>query len=158
MNVSTIQDPVRAERPPRRRAALAAAIGFIALAAFQVALALGAPLGQAAWGGTYVQLPPGLRIASAFAVGVWVFAALIILGRAGFHVSPLPPTFVQWGTWVLVGVLLLGALMNFASSSGWERFIWGPFGVALTVLCLLVTRGGGNTLEQRAPDKAARSS
>lgn len=50
----------------------------------------------------------GLRIASAFAVAVWVLAALIVLGRAGFQVSPLSPAFVRWGTWILVGVLPLG--------------------------------------------------
>ena len=149
MNVSATQDAVRAERPPRRWTASAAAIGFIAIAAFQVALVLGAPLGRAAWGGAYVQLPLGLRIASAFAVGVWVLAALIVLGRAGFHISPLPRAFVRWGTWILFGVLLLGALMNFASPSGWERFIWGPFTLTLAVLCLLVARSGGNTLQQR---------
>jgi hypothetical protein len=33
--------------------ALAAAIGFLGIAAFELALALGAPLGRAAWGGSY---------------------------------------------------------------------------------------------------------
>jgi hypothetical protein len=83
-----------------------------------------------------------LRIASAFAVGVWVLAALIVLGRAGFQVSPLPPVFVRWGTWILVGVLPLGALMNFASPSSWERFLWGPVALILAALCLVVARSG----------------
>lgn len=128
--------------PPARSAAVAAAVGFLVIAAFQLALALGAPLGRAAWGGTHVRLPTGLRIASAFAVGVWVLAALIVLGRAGFRVSPLPPAFVRWGTWILVGVSVLGALMNFASRSSWERFIWGPAALILAVLCLVVAQGG----------------
>lgn len=125
MNASRTRYAARAGRPPRRRAAVAAAVGFYAIASFQVALALGAPLGRAAWGGTHVQLPMGLRIASAFAAGVWVLAGLIVLGRAGFRVSRLPPALVRWGTWTLVGVSLLGALLNFASPSGWERFLWG---------------------------------
>jgi hypothetical protein len=127
---------------PARTLAVAAAVGFLAIAAFQVALALGAPLGRAAWGGTYTHLPMGLRIASAFAVGVWVLAALIVLGRAGFQVSPLPSAFYRWGTWILVGVLPLGALMNFASPSSWERFLWGPVALILAGLCLLVARSG----------------
>jgi hypothetical protein len=127
---------------PNRLAAVAAAVGFLVIAAFQLALALGAPLGRAAWGGTHVQLPTGLRIASAFAVGVWVLAALIVLGRAEFHVSSLPSIFVRWGTWILVAVSLLGALMNFASPSTWERFIWGPVALILAALCLVVARGG----------------
>ena len=127
---------------PARTPAIAAAAGFLAIAAFQAALAVGAPLGRAAWGGTHVELPMGLRIASAIAVGVWVLAALIVLGRAGFQVSPLPPGFVRWGTWILVGVLPLGALMNFASPSNWERFLWGPVALILAGLCLVVARSG----------------
>jgi hypothetical protein len=42
---------------PARTAAIAAAVGFLTIAAFQLALALGAPLGRAAWGGTHLQLP-----------------------------------------------------------------------------------------------------
>jgi hypothetical protein len=84
----------------------------------------------------------GLRIASAFAAGVWVFAVLIVLERAGFQVSPLPSGFVRSGTWILIGVLPLGALMNFASRSRWERFLWGPVALLLAGLCLVVARGG----------------
>src|SRR5919106_302887 len=62
---------------PWRVAAMAAAIGFLAIAAFQVALALGGPLGRAAWGGSHVRLPMGLRLASAFAVVFWTVAALV---------------------------------------------------------------------------------
>jgi hypothetical protein len=83
----------------------------------------------------------GLRIASAIAVGVWVLAALIILGRAGYQISPVPLAVARWGTWVLVGVLPLGALMNFLSKSNWERFLWGPVALVLAVLCLLVAQG-----------------
>jgi hypothetical protein len=123
--------------------ALAAAVGFVVIAVFQIALAAGAPLGRASWGGAHAgQLPTGLRVASAVAVGVWVFAALIVLGRAGFAVSPLPASLTTWGTWILVGVLAVGALMNFASPSAWERFGWGPFTLILAVLCLLVARSG----------------
>lgn len=49
------------------------------------------------------------------------------------------------GTWILVGVLAVGALMNFASPSAWERFLWGPFTLILAVLCLLLARSGSAT-------------
>jgi hypothetical protein len=123
-----------------RIAAVAAAVGFLVMAAFQAALALGAPLGTASWGGAYEgQLPMGLRIASGVAVAVYVLFALIVLGRGGFRGVPLPHGVLRWGTWVLVGLMFVGALMNFASSSGWERFGWGPFSLILGVLCLFVT-------------------
>ena len=78
-------------KEPVRIAAVAAAAGFLVQAAFQAAIALGAPLGRASWGGAYDgQLPMGLRIASGVAVGFWVLAALIVLGRGGFQGVPLP--------------------------------------------------------------------
>lgn len=127
-----------------RIAASAAAVGFLVLAAFQAALALGAPLGSAAFGGAYDgQLPMGLRIASGVAVGVYVLAALIVVGRAGFRGVPLTYGFLRWGTWVLAGLMFLGALANFASSSGWERFGWGPWAVILALLCLFVAIRAG---------------
>lgn len=131
-----------------RIAGMATAVGFLVIAAFQVALALGAPLGRAAWGGAYDgQLPMSLRIASGVAVGVWVLAALIVLGRAGFRIVRLPYGVLRWGTWVLVGLLLVGALMNFASSSGWERFGWGPVALILGALCLFVALGAESVPE-----------
>ena len=123
-----------------RGVAVAAAIGFLVISTFQAALALGAPLGRAAWGGTRTHLPGGLRIASAVAVVFWLFAALIVLGRAEFEISPVSDAITRWGTWILVGVLLVGALMNFASSSPWERFLWGPLALVLAVLCFVLAR------------------
>src|SRR4028119_1153078 len=115
-----------------RTAAMAAAVGFLVIAAFEAALALGAPLGRATIGGFYEQqLPIGLRIVSGVAVGVWLLAALIVLGRAGVKVIPLPAAIPRWGIWVLVGLLFVGAVMNIASSSGWERFGWAPGALVL---------------------------
>jgi hypothetical protein len=130
-----------ASSQPAEAAAVIAAAGFLVIAAFQAALALGAPWGRAAWGGTHgARLPRGLRIASALATGFWVLAALVVLGRAGFDASPLSPEVARWGTWVLVVLLPLGAIMNFASSSRWERFLWGPVALLLAVCCLVLAR------------------
>jgi hypothetical protein len=157
MNASRTQHAVRADRSPRKWAAMAAAAGFLTIAAFQVALALGAPLGRAAWGGTYVQLPVGLRIASAFAVAVWVLAALVVLRRVGYRVPLVTSSVSRWGTGILVGASVLGALMNFASPSSWERFLWGPVGVMLAVLSLVVARGGDPITDGRLPVNSTRS-
>ena len=98
-----------AKRPVR--VAVAAAVGFLLQAAFLAAIALGAPLGSASWGGAYDgQLPMGLRIASGVAVGVYVLFALIVLGRAGFRGVPLPNGILRWGTLVLAGLMFLGPL------------------------------------------------
>jgi hypothetical protein len=127
--------------PTQGVAAIAASSGFLAIAIFQVALAAGAPLGRAAWGGTNAgQLPTSLRVGSAIAVGVWTLAAAIVAGRAGIVATPFAPAFLQRGAWVLVALTLVGALMNVASPSPWERFMWAPVTLILAGLCFLVAR------------------
>jgi hypothetical protein len=115
-----------------------AAIGCLGIAAFQVALGAGAPLGRAAWGGAHERLPRNLRVASAVAACVWVLAALIVLAGAGFKASPIPGSIASWATWALVGLLLVGAVMNFLSRSRLERLIWGPVALALAGLTVIV--------------------
>ena len=123
-------------------AAVLSAVGFLAIAIFQAALALGAPLGVAAWGGTHPgRLSSRLRVASAFACAFWLFSALLVLERGGSAIVSLPSGLARWGTWVLIVVLPIGAVMNLASSSRWERFVWGPLALVLAVLCLVVALG-----------------
>lgn len=115
-----------------------AAAGFVLVAWFQAALALGAPWGRAAWGGAHRRLPGGLRIASAVAVVLWLAAALVVLAHAGYGWSPIPSLVARWGTWVLFGLLVVGTLMNLASRSRPERLIQTPTAAVLAILCLLV--------------------
>jgi hypothetical protein len=119
-------------------AATLAAIGFLGIAAFQAALALGAPLGRAAWGGKSRELPANLRRASAVAVVIWLLAAIVILGRAGIEIVPLPDVILVWGSWALVVASVLGAIVNVASSSPWERFGWAPLSLVLALLSSVV--------------------
>jgi hypothetical protein len=121
-----------------RTAGLLAALGFIGIALYQIALALGAPLGRAAWGGAHRVLPMPLRIASAVAVAIWLLAALVVTARAGVPILPLPTEMVRWGTLLVAGLSLLGAITNFASTSPWERYGWGPVALILAGLCLVV--------------------
>jgi hypothetical protein len=123
-------------------AGVLAAIGCLGIAAFQVALAAGAPLGRAAWGGAHERLPRNLRVASAVAAAVWVVAALIVLAGAGFETSPIPVSVADWATWALAGLLLLGAVMNLVSRSRLERLIWGPVAFALAGLNVIVASAG----------------
>ena len=119
-------------------AAGAAAIGFAGIAVFQLGLALGAPLGRAAWSGTIPGwLPARLRIGSLVAGLIWSFSVLVVLGRVG--VGPLPA--IAWLTWVLIGLLLIGTVMNLASASPWERYFWSPYAFVLAMLTLVVARG-----------------
>jgi hypothetical protein len=116
-------------------------VGFVLVAGFQVALALGAPLGRAAWGGAHHRLPTGLRIASGFSAGLWIVAAWMVLARGGHTGSPFPSAVERVGPWVLFALLALGALMNLASRSKWERFLMSSVAALLAVLCLIVALG-----------------
>jgi hypothetical protein len=72
----------------------------------------------------------------------WIVAALVALARAGFNASPIPFDVSRWATWVLVVILPIGALMNAASRSPWERFLWAPVALALALLCLALALEG----------------
>jgi hypothetical protein len=121
--------------------AATAAGGSGVIVTSQTALALGAPFLAATFGGpTPGPLPANLRTASAIAAAFWAGAAVIVVSRAGSRVVALPAGFTRWGTWVLVGVLAVGAVMNAASPSPWERYGWSPFTLVLAGLCLVVAR------------------
>jgi hypothetical protein len=63
-------------------AAIVAAALLTVVAIFQIALALGAPLGDAAWGGRHQGvLPRGLRVASALA-GIVIYPLIIVYALA----------------------------------------------------------------------------
>lgn len=124
-----------------RSAAIVAAAGLAGIALFQLALAVGAPLGRAAWGGAHGgQLPTDLRVASGIAFLVWTSASLVVLRRGELGLLMMPEAVARWGTWILCGLLLLGALMNVASSSPWERYFWGPYALILASMCFLAAR------------------
>jgi hypothetical protein len=123
-----------------RIAAVIATVGFAGIALFELALALGAPLGHAAYGGSTAQLSAGERVVSVVAVIVWLTAAVVVLGRSGFLAVHRPTELLRRTTWVLVGVSAVAALPNLVSQSPWEQLVFGPTALVLAVLCLVVAR------------------
>ena len=123
-----------------RVAAVVAAIGFAGIAIFQLALAAGAPMGHAAWGGANARLSTAQRGASAAAVVFYAAAALIVLGRAGVLRARGNAALFRWGIWFLAVAMAIGALPNFASQSRWENLIFGPLALVLAILCVIVAR------------------
>ena len=120
-------------------AAIVASVLLSVVAIFQIALALGAPWGDAAWGGANPGvLPRRLRIASAV-VGLVVYPLIgcFVLASAGSITADWVPGTGAVGMWALAGVFTLGAVANFASRSKWER-IWGPVSLAIAVCCSLI--------------------
>jgi hypothetical protein len=138
-----------------RAMAMTTAIGLGIIAAFQAALAIGVPWGRAAWGGTSATLQPDLRLASGVAAVVWLFAVAVVLGLAGYW-GPGWSAVFRRATWLLAPVLALGAIVNFASSSVWERFGWGPLALALAVCCVVLARSSGGSPTHDEPENALR--
>ncbi len=131
------------DQPARPRVAIVLAVGLLIVAALQAALTFGAPLGAAAQGGTNPgQLPDALRLVTGLSAIVWLFAALLVLARGGCANLPWPEAVSRLGTWVLVGLLGVGVLLNLASSSPCERFGWAPFTLVLFILGVVLARSG----------------
>jgi hypothetical protein len=121
-------------------AAALAATGFVALGAFQVALALGAPFGHAAWGGDSADLTSAQRLGSAVSVVLYASAAAVVLSRVGLTKRPRSWRLLRWSPWVLAVLFAVSALANFVSQSYWENYLLGPTAVVLAGLWVIVGR------------------
>jgi hypothetical protein len=123
-------------------AARAAALLCSLIAGFQVLLAAGVPWGRAAWGGGQVELSDVQRVASGGAALLWAAAAVALLAFAGdvasgrLQGSPA----LRRIAWIIAGISGIGALMNLASPSVWERSIWAPVALATAVLSATAAR------------------
>ncbi|MGB3827807.1 MAG: hypothetical protein WA962_03450 [Ornithinimicrobium sp.] len=107
----------------------ATAAALVAVSAFQTALALGAPWGRAAYGGTHDgTLPNHLRAISGVASLAYGTGAVLIVRGSG---SPLARSRAFTALSMLMGV---GTIANGASRSPVERAIWTPVTAAITFL------------------------
>ncbi|MDP2323480.1 MAG: hypothetical protein Q8N51_05565 [Gammaproteobacteria bacterium] len=107
---------------------------------FQLALALGAPWGELAWGGAYAgALPTTMRLASLGSVVLLLALAAVVLIRAGLIGARWKPVSTKL-VWVVVAYCGLGVLANAVTPSFWERVIWVPVTLVLLVCSLVVAR------------------
>jgi hypothetical protein len=96
---------------------------------FQTALALGAPWGDAAWGGGYPgTLPAWFRVASGVGALAWLWVLLVVVRRS------LGPTGRRRVLLVVAAYSTFGILANAASPSVLERAIWAPYCVVTAAL------------------------
>lgn len=112
-------------------AALVATTVLAGVGVFQVALALGAPLGAFAWGGAggRGRLPGRLRAASAVVALLYPALAAVLLGAARV-VALTPARPVVWASF---GMFTLGTVVNAASRSRPERLVMTPVAAVLAV-------------------------
>ena len=124
-------------------AAVAAAVLFLGMAAFQLALALGAPFGAHVLGGRNAgTLPSRLRAISAIAAAILVSAAFIVLARATVIGWPADTAgLVAAACWVIAGYMALNTLGNLRSTSRIERSVFATMTAVLAILCGYVALG-----------------
>jgi hypothetical protein len=122
--------------------ALALAVTLTALAIFQLALALGAPLGRFAWGGQHRVLPARLRVGSIVAIAVYALIVVIALDRSG-AIDVFPDLFATIAMWVVFAYFALGIVLNAASRSKSERVVMVPVTIVLAVLSFCIAMGWG---------------
>src|SRR5512133_1950648 len=118
----------------RRVAAIIYAVVSLAVVAFQIALAAGAPWGEYAMGGAVPgQFPLALRITALIQAALIVGMPLVVLARAGL-ILPGWSLVSRWLIWLVVAFLGFDLFLNLITPSAGERAIWAP-----TLGLLLVT-------------------
>jgi hypothetical protein len=118
-------------------AAVIACLVLALLAAFQLALIVGAPWGRLAWGGDNRVLPTRFRVGSAVSIVLYALFAAVIIDRADLA-DLIPDGVSRVGIWVLAGYFLIGTGMNLASRSVPERATMTPVAAVLCVACVVV--------------------
>jgi hypothetical protein len=120
-------------------AAVVAALLMVGVAAFQVALAAGLPLGEATMGGRAATidgvLQPRYRAIALGSAVVLVLAAWIGLGRADIASSFLGGQALAWAAWIVAGFLALNTLTNLSGRHPVER--WGMASITLAAALLV---------------------
>ncbi|MDA2985694.1 MAG: hypothetical protein O3A98_00920 [Actinomycetota bacterium] len=112
---------------------------YVATALFQIAIVLGAPLGEYSYGGQnpgVLKLP--FRIASVFSALVMFAVAGHYLAQLGVFTPLLDPagnSIANWGFAVFAG---LSAIANNITRSQKEKRLWGGTTIAMLLAAVIV--------------------
>lgn len=118
------------------------ACGILALlAVFHLALVVGAPLGEFAWGGHSRVLTARGRGMSGFAIILCVLFALIILNAVG-EVDVLSTLVGTIAAYALTAFFFVNFIVSAISPSPRERAVMSPVSLVLAALCLFVAVTG----------------
>lgn len=126
--------------------AICAGAIFLALAIFQAALALGAPVGHVAYGGRAAgpdrRLRRPWRFASAAAALILIGFAWVILARGGVVGDGVSQTALAVGSWMIVAYMALNTAANLSAGHPFEKYGMGALTALLVVLCSIVAASG----------------
>jgi hypothetical protein len=139
IGATTIPSADRLATPSVRVAGVVGAALLLAVAAFQLALALGAPWGANAYGGRAATqdgvLPAGYRVASLAAAPLLSLAAWVLLARADVvDRRQVSRAAIGRATWAVAAFSAVNTAGNLASASAVER--WGMGTLTATVAAL----------------------
>ncbi len=105
---------------------------------FQLALAAGVPWGHLAMGGRFPgRFPIGMRFAALIQAAILSFLALSVLSYARVALPGLQ-NLSNTLIWVAVGISGISLVMNLITPSKWERRIWAPVALVMTVSSLIL--------------------
>ena len=105
---------------------------------FQIALAAGMPWGHLAMGGRYPgKFPPNMRIGAVVQGALIAFLGMIVLSHAGVAFPGLA-NLSNYLIWVAVAISVISLVLNLITQSKWERILWAPVGLLMTVSSLVV--------------------
>ncbi len=112
---------------------------FLATALFQLALVLGAPMGEYAYGGQMPgKLPIRYRVSSAVSFVLLLAIAGHYLAQLGIVPKLLSPELNQWVNWGLIGFAAAAAVMNNITKSAKEKRLWGSTTIAMLIAAIVV--------------------
>ncbi len=118
-------------------------IGALAVVSlFQLALVLGAPMGEYAFGGQHSgKLPIRFRIGSLVSIGLYLGIAGHVAAQLGLVQKLLPDSLNTVANWAIVGLMLVSLVMNGISRSKKERDLWVPVALLLVASSFIVALG-----------------
>jgi hypothetical protein len=114
-------------------------ISTVAVALFQLAIVLGAPVGEYAYGGQMTGvLPTRYRVSSVFSMLLMLAFTGHYLAQLGFFEPVLPPDLNAISNWGFVAFFVLAAIMNNITKSQQEKRVFGSTTIAMVLAAVMV--------------------
>ncbi len=114
-------------------------IATVSVALFQLAIVLGAPLGDYAYGGQISGvLPVRYRLVSVLSMLVFLAFAGHYLAQLGFFQPVLPTDLNAISNWGFVAFFVLAAVLNNITKSQQEKRVFGSVTIAMVLAAVMV--------------------
>ncbi len=110
----------------------------VIITGFQLALALGAPLGEYTLGGRFPgKLPGKMRVAALIQILILLLFAAIVISKSGLAFESFY-NVARIGIWFVFAFFIFGSIVNFSSPSKKEKQIMGPLNIIALISTFMV--------------------